>query len=164
MNNGKILGLLGIVLTIFFVSGCTSNANHDFYVGNSTFQLTGDWQQTFLSNNGTEFSGKNVEQSKGKIETSDLEVIISQYSDSSFYNQDYKNSASHYSLNTVDINGTSVKTVATSKSYNSEPTQYPSYLYYFQENGKYYSLGITNMRSDQKIVNQTATDIITTLK
>ena len=41
MNNRKIFGLLGIIFAILFVSGCTSTANHDFYVGNSTFQLTG---------------------------------------------------------------------------------------------------------------------------
>ena len=54
--------------------------------------------------------------------------------------------------------------MVTSRSYDSDPTQFPSYLYYFQKNGKYFSLAITNARSDQKIVNQTATDIIATIK
>ena len=48
----------------------------------------------------------------------------------------------------------------TSRSYNSDPTEYPSYLYYFQKNGKYYSLGITNKGSDQNVVNVTAKDIM----
>ena len=98
MNNGKILGLIGIFIVILFVSGCTSNASQDFYVGNSTFQLTGDWKQTFLSGNGTEFTANGIEQSKARIETSDVEVILSQYSDSSFYNKDYKKSASYHQV------------------------------------------------------------------
>ena len=157
INNAKILGLIGILIVILFVSGCTSNASQDFFVGNSTFQLTGDWQQTFLSNNGTEFTGKDIEQSKARIETSDVEVILSQYSDSSFYNQDYKKSASLHQQNTADISGTSVKVM-------DATTSNPVYLYYFNKNGNYYSLTITYTGSNQKIVNQTASNIITTLK
>ena len=153
----KIFALIGILIAMVFVSGCTSNASQDFYVGNSTFQLTGDWQQTFLSNNGTEFTAKDIEQSKARIETSDIEVILSQYSDSSFYNQDYKKSASFHQQNTADISGISVKVM-------NATTSNHVYLYYFKKNGNYYSLTITNTGSNQKIVNQTASNIITTLK
>ena len=60
MNKQIIIGFIGILMAIIFVSGFTSNSdNPDFYVGNSSFQLTGDWQQTSLSNNGTEFLGKD---------------------------------------------------------------------------------------------------------
>lgn len=157
MFDRKILGLIGILILVVFVSGCTSSTNKEFSVGNSTFEIPGDWEQEYASN-GTGGSGVTA------IKKYEYEVIIQQYPNLNSYNDDYKKSALQYSLDTVDINGTSVKTIETSRSYNSDPTQYPYFLYYFEKNGIYYSLSIAYTETDTKDVNETATDIISTLK
>lgn len=153
-----MIGLIGVLLVVA-ISGCTSSANKEFNVGNSTFQVPGDWKQEFSTNGtGSNNGGRTV------IKKDEFEVDINQYADITSYNKDYKKSTSHYSMTTSDINGTTVQTITTTRSYNTDPTLYPYYLYYFKKNSEYYSMSIAYSGTDQGTVNETATNIISSLK
>lgn len=155
--NLKIAGLIFLILVVLAVSGCTSNSANDFKVGNSTYQLSGDWKQTA--------TGNGTVRSNAIVKKSDLEVMITQYNSSTDYNRELEQAANNYEVSNLEIAGVSVKNM------NSTAGDYPVYLYYFEKNGKYYrfgisdtSLSIANTDADKKIISDTATKIISTLK
>jgi len=124
----------------------------EYTVGNSKFQLPGEWTQTWNAN------GESI--SRSRYEKDNLIVNMAQYNDKELYNMDYKKSSS-YSQKT-SISGIKVMYIKSSQSYNSDPTQYPVYIYYFQKNNKYYCLSIEDINSNQDI-NEITNTVITTL-
>lgn len=122
----KTIGLiLCIGLVAILVSGCTDNTEHKHTVGNSTFNLPGQWEQT------TNINGSSI--SKIKLEQSGVSILISQYNDLSNYNIDYSNSKENYQTNSTEITGISITIINTGIN---------KYLYYFQKNGKSFSVNI----------------------
>lgn len=136
------------------VQTSTSNQYNfpEYIVGNSKFQLPGEWKQTWNAN------GESI--SRSRYEKDNLIVNMAQYNDKEMYNLDYKKSSS-YGQKTV-ISGIKVMYIKSSQSYNSDPTQYPVYIYYFPKNNKYYCLSIEDINSNQN-VNEIANTVITTL-
>jgi len=118
------VGILAILLVVVTISGCTDNAENTYTVGNSTFNLSNQWAPTNIN-------GSSI--SRTKLEQNGVSILISQYNDLSNYNQDYSNSKQNYQTNSTEITGISITKINTGIN---------KYLYYFQKNGKSFSVNI----------------------
>ena len=117
-----LLGLF-LVVSVVTISGCSDNSPHTYYVGNSTFQLQGEWGQVYAIN--------ATVMSRVKLDNSARYLQVVKYNDQEQYLLDYAKAKEHYAVNTTEISG--IRVIGINTGINK-------FLYYFEKNGQGYSV------------------------
>lgn len=127
-----------MVLILFFVivtiSGCMGESVTEGVVGDSNFEIEGDWDQTFITNKGPLKDGQasKTRYSEGGIS---LEFIITQYGSKKMYESELKKIKENYGTINFTISGIPVIEV-------EDAQNTPVYIYFFEKGGKYYTIQI----------------------
>ncbi|MCK9150968.1 hypothetical protein [Methanobacterium alcaliphilum] len=116
MNKPKLITIIGLLILIIIVSGCIYPSTSKVTVGNSTFQLTGDWHYSLNRN--------DTDDTRIIIDSGKKSIIVQQYQDITSYQRTSINAK----INKT-INGTSCKCI-----------EDPPIAIWFEKNGKYYSI------------------------
>jgi len=155
----KLIGIL-ISILIMAISGCIST-NGEYSVSNSKFQIPEGWSNLQgpgigANQNGFAYGDKQT-----------IIMVIEQYTNESEFNSEYSSysqfgSAYNVTTSTKTINGTQIKVFKI--IHNTTPNLISTY-YYFQKNGKYYSIYFDDTRNnkDQSIINTAIEKVFSTL-
>lgn len=126
----------------------------EYVMGGSKFQLDSGWKQTWNA------EGSDINRYHYEKDGFYLEIL--QYHNLNLFNSDRSNAQTNHQ--SKDISGVDVTYIETSTFYDTSPNPYPTYLFYFQKNGKYFTLSIHDSKSDKNKVNTIANQIISTLQ
>lgn len=151
--NRLFLVIVVLVFAVMALSGSFNNStpNQEYNVLNSTFQIGSDWWAFNDSNSTNDSVIFNNDQTLGLV--SHMNLCLTQYTNATTFESKYQDSKSSSDdsivVNTENksIAGIQVKFINTTGTKNNETFQ----DYYFQKNGKYYSIHIVG-KSD--VVNE----------
>lgn len=136
MEKKYFILIIGIISLIVLNSGCTSSSTaNEFKVGNSTFELTGDWENGFNSNGSMA--------SKTRVDSSNQTITVTQYKSTELYQVDTK-----HAVSTKKINGTVCKLIPGIPA-----------VVWFKKEGKYFSIGVQNIDSSGNTEDGTSDDM-----
>lgn len=130
--NKKIIWLI-LLLGVVLISGCIGESVTKGRIGNSTFEVDGEWDET-------EYLGDVARYSQG---SQGLEFIISQFDNKEDYEELGFEGLEAFNPTNYTISGVSVQRFV---YYNSLPEindkKQPQYIYFFEKNGGYYEIVI----------------------
>lgn len=130
----EILVLLILIIAIIGISGCTDSTK-EFKVGDSTFQLSGDWEEGFKSEGGGKLQ-------RIRLDTATKGILMTEYFNKSEYLIESENAVEN-----VTISGIQCKKV-------------PNVMtYFFVKNGKYYMINVHGVDMSGTWINAEPGDI-----